>query len=174
MYKYNDVWDCQVSQFEDPQDINKYWICKIDASSNELELDKVNEFWGNDNPAGILIWGANVKANNRDEAKIKFKELLINKKKKDITDFLKEKTKMIKQISAKEANTKTIEVLNNCISKELNEIMNNIQNEVNKGKFYYIADGCLHEVNKRRLEELGYKVETSIEPSYYSISWENL
>lgn len=91
MYKYNDVWDCQVSQFEDPQDINKYWICKIDASSDELKLDKVNEFRCMDNPAGIFVWAANVKANNRDEAIIKFKELLANKKKKDITDFLKEK-----------------------------------------------------------------------------------
>ena len=89
MYKYNDVWDCQVSQFEDPQDINKYWIYKIDASSDELKLNKVNEFCCNDNPAGVLVWGANVKANNRDEAIIKFKELLANKKKKDITDFLR-------------------------------------------------------------------------------------
>jgi len=67
MYKYNDVWDCQVSQFEDPQDINKYCIHKISACSNELELDKVNEFWCADNPAGIFVWGANIKANNRDE-----------------------------------------------------------------------------------------------------------
>ena len=28
MNKYNNVWDCQVSQFEDPQDINKYYIHK--------------------------------------------------------------------------------------------------------------------------------------------------
>ena len=92
MYKYNDVWDCQVSQFEDPQDINKYYIYKISACNNELELDKVNEFWCADNPAGIFVWGANIKANNRDEAVIKFKELLVDKKKKDITDFLKENT----------------------------------------------------------------------------------
>lgn len=91
MYKYNDVWDCQVSQFENLQDINKYYICKISASSEELELDKVSEFWCMDNPAGIFVWGANIKANNRYEAIIKFKELLANKKKKDITDFLKEK-----------------------------------------------------------------------------------
>lgn len=90
MYKYNDVWDCQVSQFEDPQNINEYYINKISASSNKLEFDKLNEFWCNDNPAGVFVWGANIKANNRYEAIIKFKELLADKKKKDIIDLLKE------------------------------------------------------------------------------------
>lgn len=83
MHKYNDVWDCQVSQFEDPQDINKYWIYKIDASSDELKLDKVSELLCADNPAGILVWGANIKASNRHEAIIKFKELLADKKKEE-------------------------------------------------------------------------------------------
>ena len=88
MNKYNNVWDCQVSQFEDPQDINKYYIHKILSSSDELKLDKVGEFMCMDNPAGRLIWGANIKAKSRKEASIKFKELLADKKKKDITDFL--------------------------------------------------------------------------------------
>ena len=52
MNKYNNVWDCQVSQFEDPQDINKYYIHKILSSSDELKLDKVGEFMCMDNPAG--------------------------------------------------------------------------------------------------------------------------
>ena len=84
MYEYNDVWGCQVSQFEDPQNINKYYICKICASSSELELDKVTESLCADNPAGILIWGANIKASNRYEAIIKFKELLADKKRREI------------------------------------------------------------------------------------------
>ena len=48
---------------------------------------------------------------------------------------------MFKQISAKEANAKTIEVLNNCATKELDEIMSNIYNEIKEGRFYYSGDG---------------------------------
>jgi len=82
----------------------------------------------------------------------------------------------MKVISAKEANAKTIEVLNNCAIKELDEIMNNIQNEINEGHFYYSGDGYLDEVNKKTLKKLGYKVETGLQynEAYYSISWENV
>ena len=82
----------------------------------------------------------------------------------------------IKIISAKEANAKTIKALNDCATKELNKIMSDIHNVANKGLFYYSASGCLHEVTKKRLEELGYKVETGSQYNepYYSISWENV
>ena len=83
---------------------------------------------------------------------------------------------MYKQISAKEANAKTIEALNNCAAKELDKIMSGIHNEANEGSFNYVGEGHLHEVTKKKLEELGYKVETGSQYNepYYSISWENV
>ena len=82
----------------------------------------------------------------------------------------------MKVISAKEANTKTFEVISNRASKELDEIMNNIQNEINEGHFYYSDSGYLNEVTKKRLKELGYEVKTGSQYNepYYSISWENI
>lgn len=82
----------------------------------------------------------------------------------------------MKVITAKEANTKTFEMISSCMTNELSEIMNNIQNEINEGRFYYSGDGYLHEVTKKKLEELGYKVKTGSQYNepYYSISWENI
>lgn len=82
----------------------------------------------------------------------------------------------MKVITAKEANTKTLEIISSCITNELSEIMNNIQNEINEGRFCYSNDGYLHEVTKKKLEELGYKVKTGSQYNepYYSISWENV
>ena len=83
---------------------------------------------------------------------------------------------MFKQISAKEANAKTIEALNNCATKELDEIMSGIHKQANEGYFNYGGDGYLHDVTKERLKELGYKVETGSQYNepYYSISWEKI
>lgn len=83
---------------------------------------------------------------------------------------------MFKQISAKEANTKTIGAIRNCATKELDEIMSGIHKQANEGYFNYGGSGCLHEVTKKRLEELGYKVEigSQYNEPYYSISWENV
>jgi len=80
----------------------------------------------------------------------------------------------IKIISAKEANAKTIKALNDCATKELNKIMSGIHNTANEGYFTYGGDGYLNEITKKRLEELGYKVETGSQYNepYYSISWE--
>ena len=82
----------------------------------------------------------------------------------------------MKVINAKEANAKAIKVFYNDIARELDEIMDNIQNEMNKGHFYYSGSGYLHEATKKRLEELGYKIETGSQYNepYYSISWENI
>ena len=82
----------------------------------------------------------------------------------------------MKVISAKEANTKTFEVISNRASKELDEIMNNIQNEINGGHFYYSGNDYLYEDTKKRLEELGYKVTigSQYNEPYYIISWENI
>lgn len=79
----------------------------------------------------------------------------------------------IKVISAKEANTKTIEVINNCITKELDEIMSKIYNEIKEGHFCYGDSGCLYGVTKERLKELGYKVEigSQYNEPYYTIKW---
>lgn len=81
----------------------------------------------------------------------------------------------MKVITAKEANTRTLEIISGRITNELSEMMNNIQNEINEGYFYYSNDGYLHEVTKKKLEELGYKVKTGSQYNepYYTISWEN-
>ena len=82
----------------------------------------------------------------------------------------------MKMISAKEANAKTFEIISSCITNELSEIMNNIQNKIDEGCFCYSNGGYLHEVTKKRLEELGYEVKTGAQYNepYYYISWENV
>lgn len=76
-------------------------------------------------------------------------------------------------ISASEARKKTENNINNCITKELSEIMEQINEAIEDGKFSISNDEYLQSETKQRLEELGYKVKTGSQynESYYSVSW---
>lgn len=76
-------------------------------------------------------------------------------------------------INASEARRKTENNINNCVTKELSEIMEQIDEAIEDGKFSISNDGCLKSETKQRLEELGYKVETGCQynESYYSVRW---
>jgi len=76
-------------------------------------------------------------------------------------------------ISASEARKKTENNINNCVTKELSEIMEKINKAIANGKFSISNDGYLETETERRLEELGYKIKTDSQynESYYSVSW---
>ena len=76
-------------------------------------------------------------------------------------------------ISASEARKKTENNINNCATKELSEIMQEIDEAIEDGKFSISNDGYLQSKTKQRLEELGYKVKTGSQynESYYSVNW---
>ncbi len=76
-------------------------------------------------------------------------------------------------ISASEARKKTENNINNCATKELSEIMEKIDRAIANGKFSISDDGYLQSQTRKKLEELGYKVETGSQynEGYYSVSW---
>ncbi len=76
-------------------------------------------------------------------------------------------------ISASEARKKTENNINSCVTKELSEIMRQIEKAISNGKFSISNDGYLQSVTEQRLEELGYKVTTGSQynEGYYSVSW---
>ncbi len=76
-------------------------------------------------------------------------------------------------ISAIEARKKTENNINNCVTKELSEIMEKINKAITNGKFSISNDGYLETETEQRLEELGYKIKTGSQynESYYSVSW---
>lgn len=76
-------------------------------------------------------------------------------------------------MSASEANKMTNHVIDSCITQQLAELSKLIRDAVADGKFSISKDGCLKPETRKKLEELGYKVETGNQynESYYSISW---
>ena len=64
-------------------------------------------------------------------------------------------------------------VIDNCTTQQLAELSKLIRYAIADGKFSISKDGCLKPEIRKKLEELGYKVETGSQynESYYSISW---
>ena len=75
--------------------------------------------------------------------------------------------------SASEANKMTNHVIDSCITQQLAELSKLIRDAVADGKFSISEDGCLKPEIRKKVEELGYKIETGNQynESYYSISW---
>lgn len=75
--------------------------------------------------------------------------------------------------SVSEANKMTNNAINSCTTQQLAELFKLIRDAVADGKFSISKDGCLKPETRKKLEELGYKVETGSKynESYYSISW---
>lgn len=75
--------------------------------------------------------------------------------------------------SASEANKMTNNAIDSCTTQQLAELSKLIRAAVADGKFSINKDGCLKPETRKKLEELGYKVETGNQynESYYSISW---
>lgn len=74
---------------------------------------------------------------------------------------------------AHEANNMTKHVIDSCTTQQLAELSKLIRDAIADGKFSISEDGCLKPETRKKLEELGYKVETGSQynESYYSISW---
>lgn len=74
---------------------------------------------------------------------------------------------------ASEANKMTNNAIDNCITQQLAELSKLIRDAVADGEFSISKDGYLKPETRKKLEELGYKVETGnrYNESYYSISW---
>lgn len=75
--------------------------------------------------------------------------------------------------SASEANKMTNHAIDSCTTQQLAELFKLIRDAIADGKFSISEDGCLKPETRKKLEELGYKVETGTKynESYYSISW---
>ena len=75
--------------------------------------------------------------------------------------------------SASEANKMTNNAIDSCTTQQLAEISKLIRDAIADGKFSISEDGSLKPETRKKLEELGYKVETGTqynEPDY-NISW---
>lgn len=74
---------------------------------------------------------------------------------------------------ALEANKMTNNAIDSCTTQQLAELSKLIRDAIADGKFSISEDGCLKPEIRKKLEELGYKVETGNQynESYYSISW---
>ena len=74
---------------------------------------------------------------------------------------------------AHEANNMTKHVIDSYTTQQLTELSKLIRDAIADGKFSISEDGCLKPEIRKKLEELGYKVETGNQynESYYSISW---
>lgn len=75
--------------------------------------------------------------------------------------------------SASEANKMTNNAIDSCTTQQLAELSKLIRDAIADGKFSISEDGCLKPETRKKLEELGYKIETGSQynESYYSISW---
>lgn len=75
--------------------------------------------------------------------------------------------------SALEANKMTNNEIDSSTTQQLAELSKLIRDAITDGKFSISEDGCLKPETRKKLEELGYKVETGNQynESYYSISW---
>lgn len=76
-------------------------------------------------------------------------------------------------LSASEANKMTNSAIDNYTTQQLAELSKLIRDAIADGKFSISEDGCLKPEIRKKLEELGYKVEagTQYNEPYYSISW---
>ena len=74
---------------------------------------------------------------------------------------------------ASEANKMTNNAIDSCTTQQLAELSKLIRDAIADGKFSISEDGCLKSETRKKLEELGYKVETGTHYNelYYSISW---
>ena len=74
---------------------------------------------------------------------------------------------------AHETNKMTNENIERDCTRQLMEVSTEIRNASTDGKFSISKDGCLKPETRKKLEELGYKVETGTQYNepYYSISW---
>lgn len=74
---------------------------------------------------------------------------------------------------ASEANKMTNNAIDSCTTQQLAELSKLIRDAIVNGKFSISKDGCLKPKTRKKLEELGYKVETGNQynESYYCISW---
>lgn len=75
--------------------------------------------------------------------------------------------------SASEADNMTNNAIDSCTTQQLTELCKSIREAIADGKFSISEDGYLKLETRKKLEELGYKVETGTHynESYYSISW---
>lgn len=77
---------------------------------------------------------------------------------------------------AHEANKWTNEIIESYTTQQIAELAKSIRDAIADGKFSISKDGCLKPEIRKKLEKLGYKVETDNQynESYYnySISWE--
>ena len=75
--------------------------------------------------------------------------------------------------SASEANKMTNNAIDSCTTQQLAELSKLIRDAITDGKFSISEDGSLKPETRKKLEELGYKVETGTQYNepYYSISW---
>lgn len=80
-------------------------------------------------------------------------------------------------ISARDAAELTRQKIADDIS-DLIPIMDSIRNAIERKEYYCHFSGIIRDYTKKKLEDLGYKVEyykgggTQLEPDYYKISWE--
>lgn len=75
--------------------------------------------------------------------------------------------------SASEANKMTNNAIDSCTTQQLAELSKLIRDAIADGKFSISEVGSLKHETRKKLEELGYKVETGNQYNepYYSISW---
>ena len=86
--------------------------------------------------------------------------------------------------SALEANKMTNNAIDSCTTQELAELSKLIRDAIADGKFSISTDCSLKPETQKKLEELGYKVETGTwcielygteyNELYYSISWRDI
>ena len=86
--------------------------------------------------------------------------------------------------SALEANKMTNNAIDSCTTQELAELSKLIRDAIADGKFSISTDFSLKPETQKKLEELGYKVETGTwcielygteyNELYYSISWRDI
>lgn len=74
---------------------------------------------------------------------------------------------------ASEANKMTNDAIDSRTTQQLAELSKLIRDAIADGKFSISKDGSLKPETRKKLEELGYKVETGTQCNepYYSISW---
>ena len=75
--------------------------------------------------------------------------------------------------SASEANKMTNNAIDSCTTQQLAELSKLVRDAIADGKFSISEDGSLKPETRKKLEELGYKVETGTQYNepYYSICW---
>lgn len=83
---------------------------------------------------------------------------LIYVRKKDVIPF------------ASEANKMTNNTINHCMTQELERLSKLIKNAIMDGNFSISEEGSLKPEIRKKLEELGYKVDVGGQ-YYYIISW---